>query len=430
MTKSMPAEATLGSEFMAELKLTAQACAANVVVRDVIPAGASYVRSEPAATVEGDRLVWRIGDLEAGETRTIKLWLKAEQEGKIVNCASVSADPRTCAATLVGKPVLAIEKTGPATALINSDVTYNVVVRNTGSAVAKNVVLTDPVPQGMGGQPVTINLGDIGPGQSKPATVTFKATQRGRFCNVATASSANAGQVKAEACTVVQQPGLKIEKSGTKEQILGRHADYQIVVSNTGDTQLTDVVVTDTAPAGTSIVEAPGASVSGNRATWTITLKPGEKKNLSIKLTSNTAGNHCNSVTASAAGLKDSAEACTLWKGIAAVLLEVVDDPDPIQVGEQTTYTIKVTNQGFAPIHNVKVVANYDEEVQPVSTPQGSISGQTVNFPPVASIAPKQAVTYTIKIKGVKAGDSRNRVTLTCDELTRPVEETESTTVY
>ncbi len=430
MSKKMPAEASLGGEFMAELNLTAQACAANVVVRDTVPDGASYVRSEPAATVDGKQLTWRIGDLEAGEARNIKLWLKAEKEGKIVNCASVSADPRTCAATFVGKATIAIEKSGPETAIINSDVAYNVVVKNTGTAVARDVVVTDAVPEGMSGQPVTVNVGDLAPGQSKPITVTYKATKRGKVCNTAVANSSNAGKVSDDACTTILVPGLKVEKSGTKEQILGRNADYEIVVSNTGDTTLTDVLVTDTAPAGTSIVSTSGGSVSGNKATWTVTLKPGEKKNLSVKLTSTTAGNHCNTVTASAGGMKDSAEACTLWKGIAAVLLEAVDNPDPIQVGETTTYTIKVTNQGFADIHGVKIAASFDDEVQPVSSPQGTVSGQSVSFPSVASVAPKQAVTYTVVVKGVKAGDSRNRIILTCDELTKSVEETESTTVY
>jgi len=430
MNKIMPAEASLGGEFMAELRLTAQACAANVVVRDTVPASASYVRSEPAATVDGKQLTWQIGDLESGESRSIKLWLKAEKEGKILNCASVSGDPRTCAATLVGKPVITIEKTGPETAVLGADVTYNMVVKNTGSSVARNVVITDAVPEGMSGQPVTVNVGDLAPGQSKPASATFKANKRGKVCNTAVANSSNAGKVSDDACTTILVPGLKIEKSGTKEQILGRNADYQIVVSNTGDTTLNNVTVTDNAPAATSIVEAPGASVAGNKATWTVSLKPGEKKDLALKLTSKTAGNHCNKVTAAAGALSDSAEACTLWRGIAAVLLEVVDDPDPIQVGERTTYTIRVTNQGFADIHGVKIATTFDDEVQPVSTAQGTVSGQSVSFPSVASIAPKQAVTYTIVVKGAKAGDSRNRITLTCDELTKPVEETESTTVY
>ena len=275
------------------------------------------------------------------------------------------------------------------------------------------------------------NLGDLAPGQSKPLAVTFKANQRGKVCNTATANSSNAGKVSDDACTVVLVPGLKVEKTGTKEQILGRNADYEIVVSNTGDTTLKNVTVSDTAPAETSIVTAPGATIAGNKATWTIaSLAPGAKATQSVKLTSKTAGTHCNNVTASTGGLSDSAKACTLWKGIAAVLLEVVDDPDPIQVGENTTYTIKVTNQGFADIHNMKIAATFADQVTPVSSAQGSVSGKSVSFPVVAKLGAKQVVTYTITVKGVSVGDSRNKIVLTSDELKTPVDEEESTTVY
>jgi uncharacterized repeat protein (TIGR01451 family) len=135
-------------------------------------------------------------------------------------------------------------------------------------------------------------------------------------------------------------------------------------------------------------------------------------------------------VTASVGSVSDSAKACTIWKGIAAVLLAKADDPDPIQVGEFTTYTIKVTNQGFADIHNVKLEAVFDGLTLPISSPQGNVNGQRVTFPVAGVLGPKQASTYTIKVKGVKAGDSRNKVILNADELTAPVEAEESTTVY
>ena len=435
LAKSMPAETILGSEFESDLSITAQGCAANVIVRDTIPAGASYVRSEPAATVEGNQLVWNIGNMDAGQIIKGKVVLKADKEGTLINCATVSADARVCASTIVGKPVITIDKTGPETALLGQDVTYNIVVKNTGSATAKGIVVTDPVPAGMshasGKGQLSFDVGDLAPGQSKPLAVTFKAGQRGKVCNVATAKSSNAGKVSDDACTTVLVPGLKVEKSGTKEQILGRNADYEITVSNTGDTTLNSVTVTDLAPAETSIVTAPGATLAGNRATWTIaSIAPGAKATQSVKLTSKTAGTHCNTVTASSGALSDSAKACTLWKGIAAVLLEVVDDPDPIQVGENTTYTIRVFNQGTGDIHNLKVTATFGEQIMPVSTPQGSVSGKVANFPPINKLAPKQAVTYTVTVKGASVGDSRNKISLTADELRAPVDEEESTTVY
>jgi len=435
LAKSMPAEASLGSEFTADLTISAQGCAANVVVKDTLPAGASFVRSEPAGTVEGNQLVWNIGNMDAGQTIKAKVVLKAEKEGTLVNCATVSADPRVCAQTLVGKPVISIDKSGPETAILGQDVTYNIVVKNTGTSVAKSVVVTDPVPTGMshasGKGELSFEVGDLAPGQSKPLAVTFKANQRGKVCNVATANSSNAGKVSDDACTTVLVPGLKVEKVGTKEQILGRNADYEIVVSNTGDTTLNNVTVSDTAPAETSIVTAPGATISGNKATWTVaSLAPGAKATQTIKLTSKTAGTHCNTVTASSGALSDNAKACTLWKGIAAVLLEVVDDPDPIQIGESTTYTIRVTNQGFADINNVKIAATFGDQITPVSSAQGSVSGKSVNFAVVSKLAAKQVITYTVSVKGASVGDSRNKITLTADELKTPVDEEESTTVY
>ncbi|MCX6895667.1 MAG: OmcB family cysteine-rich outer membrane protein [Verrucomicrobia bacterium] len=431
LSKTAPAEATLGQEYLTEINAKAVACAGNVVITDRLPAGASFVRSEPAAKVDGSTLTWNLGDMDAGQAQNIKVWLKADQEGTLVNCALVAADPRVCAATFVGKAALAIAKSGPATATLGSDVTYNITVKNTGNTVARNVVVTDPVPAGLSGQPATVAVGNLAPGQAKTLAVTFKADKRGKACNTATANSDNAGKVSAEACTVVQQPGLKIEKSGTKSQIIGRNADYEVVVFNTGDTALENVVVTDTAPEGTVIAAAPEATVKGNKATWTIpSLAAGAKQAFAVKLTGKTGGEHCNAATATAGGMSDSAQSCTTWKGVAAVLLEVVDDPDPLQAGEVTTYTITVKNQGFADIHNVKIASSFAAEVVPVSSEQGSVSGQDVSFPSVPVLAAKQSVVYTIKVKAVAAGDSRNKTVLTCDELKTPVTEEESTTVY
>ncbi len=435
MTQAMPAEVTLGGEFVVELSLTTQGSAANVVVRDTMPVNTSHVRSEPAATVEGDHLVWKLGNLDAGQTLSARVWFKAGKEGAIINCATVSTGARVCGTTLVGKPVIAIHQSGPETAVLGADVTYDLLIKNTGTGTARNVVVTDLVPIGMshasGKRKLSFDVGDLAPDRPKPLAVTFKANQRGQVCHTATANSSNAGKVSQNACTIILAPGLKVEKSGTKEQILGRNADYEIVVSNPGDTTLRNVVVSDRSPTETSIVAAPGATISGNKATWNIAeLKPGAKYSATIKLTARVAGTYCNNVTASSGGLSDSAKACTFWKGIAGVLFEVVDDPDPIQVGESTTYAIKVTSQGSADIHNLKIVARFADQVTPFSTALGRISGQIVSFPAVAILVAKQTLTYTILVKGVSPGDSRNKIILTCEELKTPVEEEESTTVY
>jgi uncharacterized repeat protein (TIGR01451 family) len=433
LTKMAPAEASLGEPYTYELKPMASGCAANVVVTDTLPDGVSLVGTQPQATVNGNQLVWNLGNMEAGESKTLKVTVKPEKEGTLFSCATIKADPRVCAQTVVGRPQLAIDKTGPEIAQLGADVDYNVVVKNTGTAVAKSVVVTDKYPAGLGGAgEKTFNVGDLAPGQSRSIPVKLKAAERGRHCNVAVATSSNAGTVQDDACTTVVKPGLKLVKTGDTDRFINKQASYKLVASNTGDTELTGVVVTDTAPPQTKIVSAPGASVAGNTATWNVgTLKPGENKEFAVVLTSAQAGRWCNTANVrTTQGLTESAEACTVWRGISAILLEVVDDPDPIQVGETTLYTIRITNQGNADLTNINTVAQYAKEVTPTGSQGGTVDGKTVKFPTVPRLAPKQTVTYTVTGKGAAEGDHRLKVVLTEDSLLAPVVEEESTRVY
>lgn len=340
---------------------------------------------------------------------------------------------------MVGRPTLTIEKTGPEKARMGAEVVYQIVIRNTGSAIARNVVITDTLPEGLkhasGNNNLTMNVGDLAPGASKAYQVRATAAKTGKVCNPAVAKAANAGEVKAEACTVIVEPKLEVEKAGPKDQIIGRTAEYTVVVSNPGTDPVSNVVVTDTAPTGTRIVSADGASLSGNTATWRIAeLKAGAKQNYKITLTTATPGKHCNVVSASSAeGLTARAQSCTDWKGQAALLIEVVDNPDPIMIGETTTYTIRVTNQGTAPDSNVKISATFAKEIDPASaaghTP-GTVAAKTVTFAPVASLAAKQVVTWTITAKGAAIGDHRLKVMMNSDLLGTPVTVEESTHVY
>jgi len=439
LTKKAPAVASLGEEYAADITATALEDCASVVITDTIPDGATYIKSEPPATREGNTLTWRFPAMRKGETKNIKVFLKADKEGDLAACTTVSALPQGCLSTLVGKPVLTIAKTGPATAILGSDVTYNIVVANKGTTLAKNVVVTDAVPDGLshasGQKELTFALGDLAPNQTTNIPVTFKTTKRGNICNPAVANSSNAGKVNSEACTLVQQPGLRIVKVGEKTLLINRIATYTLLITNTGDITLTGVVVTDNAAAQTAIVDAPGAAtLSSNAATWNVgELKAGEQKTFTVKVVSKVPGSFCDNATvASAQGLKDASEACTEWVGVTGVLVEVVDDPDPIQVGDTTTFTVQVMNQGFTrAIEQIDIKAFFPEETDPVSASDGgAVSGKNVTWATIATLGPRKTIKYTITAKGVKAGDSRMRVEVTTQGRQTAITELESTTVY
>ena len=430
----MPAEVSINDTFTYTITVTPVACVGNVVVTETIPPGASLVSTDPQGNAAGGTVTWNLGDLNAGETKVLKVTVKADKEGTLASCATIKADPRVCAQTVVGKPQLAIEKTGPAEAQLGQDVAYSIVVKNIGNAVAKGVVVTDKVPAGLGGvREVPFTVGDLAPGASKTIPITLKAAERGKFCNVAIASAANAPSVQDDACTEIFKHLLKVTKTGPAEEFFGKQATYTVEVHNQGDRPQTQVVVTDTAPSQTKIVNAPGASIAGNTATWTLpTLNAGEKKQFTVVLTTTQQGRFCNTVSArSAQGLSDTAEACTLWKGVPGILIEYVDDPDPIQVGETSNYTIRITNQGYIDLTNVTCVVEPDTEVDPVSASSGgTIVNRKVVYPTAPKLAPKQSLTYTYVGKGVEVGQAYTRVLVNCDEVKAPIEEVEVTNVY
>jgi uncharacterized repeat protein (TIGR01451 family) len=277
------------------------------------------------------------------------------------------------------------------------------------------------------------NLGDIKPGDSKTVRVTLVAQRKGRFINKATAKASNTAAVSDKAITVINERQLMITKTGTETQFLGKLANYTITVKNTGSVALTNIAVTDDAPVGTKIVEAPGAKINGQRATWMIdSLPAGVHKTFTLVLTSRTHGNLTNHAHASTGNMKKQASATTLWKGYAALLVEVIDTKDPCLVGEDTTYIIRVINQGSAPAEAVNIVANLPEQFTFVSATGSEFeqAGQKVSFKNIPSLAPGQSIQYQINAKANARGDARIFVKLNSKLLKNAVTEEESTQVY
>ena len=206
-------------------------------------------------------------------------------------------------------------------------------------------------------------------------------------------------------------------------------------MTNTGDVDHKNVVVTDTTPVGNRIVSADGGTVNQNVITWNIAdLASGASKSYKVVLMSKTPGEQCNTASVSEPnGLTESSKACTLWKGHPALLIELVDSEDPLLPGDTTTYTIRITNQGTADDHNVRIKAMFSEHISPV-TASGStpitINGTVVTSQPKGVLKPGGVIEWKIKGKANKKGDSRLHIEMNSDLLKTPVHEEESTYVY
>lgn len=130
-------------------------------------------------------------------------------------------------------------------------------------------------------------------------------------------------------------------------------------------------------------------------------------------------------------GLTDTASAETVWKAVPGVHTNLIDSVDPIQVGQETVYTLKTLNQsGYDTFTVTSQVVTIPDGLQILSASQGgTISGNTVSFLPV-TLGPGKEVTRSVTVKGTKGGTHTTLVETMTNFRDTPVTDQESTTVY
>jgi len=437
-----PDQVLVGREFTYKLIVTnvTGQILADVEVFEKAPEGFSLKGTDPAAAVAGDTLSWKIGQLEPGQSRTITVTGSATGLGVMRPCAYATCRlPQACAAIRAVQPKLELAKTGPAEVLICEPITYTVVVRNVGDGPATDVRVSDPLPEGLvpedGRAVQSFNAGTLQPGEAKQASYRVKASRRGAFVNTVQATSAEGATAQAKHQVAVREPVLQLVKTAPAMRYLGRTVEYSVEVRNVGDGPARNLVVTDTLPDGLTLTSASeGAAPSRNQVTWSLgTLDAGASRTVSMVCRADRIGTVKNTVSATAQCTSATAEATTAIEGIPAILLEVVDVEDPIEVGKNETYRIEVTNQGTAVGTNIRVTCTLPAEQDYVTSTgptQGAATGKTLTFAPLASLAPKAVAVFNVTVKANAAGDVRFAVEMVSDQMTSPVNETESTHQY
>jgi uncharacterized repeat protein (TIGR01451 family) len=132
-------------------------------------------------------------------------------------------------------------------------------------------------------------------------------------------------------------------------------------------------------------------------------------------------------------GLSDETQRQIMIDGLAAIMFEVKDLEDPIEVGGETGYEIRVVNQGTKAATNVQVAVNLPPGMQLVSAEgetQHTEQRGAIVFEPLGQLAAKADTVYRIRVQGTAAGDQRVTVQVNTDDLAQPIRREESTLVY
>jgi len=441
--KSAPAEVQVGKMFSYHIQVQNMADCNfdDVIVTDQMANDFKMASAEPKPdSVTGNEAQWMLGTLEPKASRTIKITGMARKVGALAGCAKVTYRTQLCITVVAVEPKLMLTKSAPSEVLICDPIPIRYVVTNPGSGTTHNVKIMDSLPDGMetanGEKKVAIDVGHLPKGASKEFTIRARAQRTGKFTNRATAMADDGLTANASATTTVRQPVLTITKTGPKKLYLGRNFTYEVTVANRGDAVSDNTVLQDHLPDGAQFVSAThDGSHDKGFVTWQLgTLAPGAAKSVKLTVYAGCIGRYTN--MAAAQGVcTDCVE--TSWVtelvGIPAILLEVIDVEDPIEVGSQETYVITATNQGSAVGTDIRITCTLEDAMQYVGSTgptEASVSGATITFAPLAELAAKDKATWKVVVKAVKAGDIRFKVSMTSGQLGRPVEETEATNLY
>ena len=434
------------------------AAASEVVVRDPLPTGTSFVSctaSQGTCTHAGGVVTATIGTLAANASVTVTLEVKAPtgaQCSVVENVATVTAktdrdsvnNSASASTTCTRLPDVKIEKLDdPDPVVPEGSLKYTLSVRNIGGTPATNVVVTDQLPAGLtfvscatpkgacsfAAGKVTAALGTLAAAEAVTFTINVKAPAAAA-CSVINNTATVKADVDADmtnnsasastTCIQAQQaPDVKLQKLDDPDPVMpGGYLKYTLVVKNIGGMPATNVVVTDPLPAGTTFVycTTPKGTCSLSSGTVTArlgTLAAAETVTFYIKVKAPAAGSCSvidNTATVKAdadADMSNNTASASTTCSLADVKIEKLDDPDPVTPGGYLKYTVIVKNVGGTPATNVVVTDRLPAGTTFVycTTPKGtcSLSSGTVTAR-LGTLAAAETVTFYIKVKAPAAG--------------------------
>jgi uncharacterized repeat protein (TIGR01451 family) len=291
--------------------------ATDVLVRAMVSTGFAVASSNPPPQAFGSRLEWNLGTVAAGDRRVLDLSMQATQSGTARHCASVQAAGAVpledCITTEVTTDAIYIEMLGPNPDLplpVGQEIEYQVRVTNRGDRALSDIELTDRFDEGLahssGASPVTWPLGPLGAGQSREVGLRFRIVAPGRLCHTLEARATGAPSARTTACVTAVEPAaspqpaepppsaaeppvngaaIVVRKTGPTQMTVGERADFFVLITNNGDTALTNLQVVDRydPELRPQTADPRESSVSQDGIVWYISqLAPGEKQTFQV----------------------------------------------------------------------------------------------------------------------------------------------------
>ncbi|MHB0959266.1 MAG: hypothetical protein ACYC0X_23660 [Pirellulaceae bacterium] len=442
--KTAPEEVQVDRQttFQIRVRNVGTATAHHVVVIDQVPRGTEFVSAVPeCAHISEGVLMWNVPTLKTTEEVIFSINLLPKVAGEIGSVAQATFQAQASVRTVCTKPQLSLALTLPEQVLIGTAATLEIVVTNIGSGAATNVVMEEDVPEGFShaaGRQLEHEIGTLRPQESRRLSLVLDATEPGLHDNrLVVRGDGNLFEEDLRKIEVVT-PKLEISMQGPALRYLDRQATYVVRLANAGTAPARNVELVTYLPKGMKYITSDnhGQYDSQTHAVyWSLEELPAEKQgDVQVTVLPIEPGIHKLKADGHAElGLQHMCEHEVVVEGLAELSFSVADVADPIEVGSDTAYEIRVLNRGSKADSDIRLLAELPPGITPTrgdGPVQATVQGGQVVFSPLARLAPNEEAIYKIHATGEATGDHVIRVQLQSAELRVPVTKEEITRVY
>ncbi len=413
--------------------------AGNVILEAYVPKDVQITGTTPGTT-ERDVLTWTLGELQPGQEKTVRVSMVPKSSGPMKVQSFVRYSGQNETTLTVVQPMLKVALAGPKEAKVGEATPYVITVSNPGSGIAQNVVISARIPKGLEhrrGEHLTMQVGALNPGESRDVRLALTAADAGRHPIQVEAIADQDLNDTADAAVAVVAPMLGLEIGGPPIRHPGRRGKYTLVVSNPGNVAASNIRAKYRLPAGFEFVDADrGGRPNGDGSIeWFVgQLAPGETSRLNMTLKARKLGQFTHQAgVVSEQGATKSAEFQTLVQGVASIALTIQDRDDPVDVGEENLYEVRVANEGSKDATNVILTCDIPNGVK-VTSVRGPVNyynrnGQVV-FQAMEKLPAGKASVFQIVVTANTGGSKRLRARVVSDSVREPLTSEELTKVY
>lgn len=398
-----------------------------------LPPGLRVLSSTPEAQRENDKVSWHLGNLEAAAERKLQLELQADQPGEL-HLAPVA---RFTAAmgwrSRVVRPPFFVKVSGPESALVGEKVILQIQVGNHTHEPIRRVTLRGELSPGLAhsqGQILETDLPeDLAPGQVRTIPLETQACQPGRHTAQLLAHAEGGHSAQSTASLQIQQPALSLRLLGPRQVSAGQEVPLQLELFNPGRKPVGPVRLTQSLPQGVEFLSAEASGTYNpvfQSVVWVLPeLGPEQKHLISCKVRARQPGDWAMAAHLEVEGISPVRATHALQiETVPSLSLELTALDDPVAVGQDTTYEVRVYNAGPGRARGVRLTFHVPGELFPVNAegPTASqIRGQQVFFEPLDSMAGRVDAIYRVRVRGNRPGQGRLRAELHAAGLARPM---------